>query len=245
MTVTRAPDSPRFATTRWTMVVSAGDRASPDSQAAMAALCRSYWFPLYAFVRRSGKNAHDAQDLTQAFFQKIIERDLLSAADRERGKFRTFLLTVMKRFLINEYEASVAEKRGGGCRIEPLDTTVAEERYLAEPPGRHTADDLFERRWALTLLERVMTTLREDFTATGRTGDFDVLKPYLVAGRGEIPYAEVAAKLRCTEGAARVATHRLRKRFREVFRAAVADTVADTAEVDAELRHVVEVIARV
>lgn len=237
--------SPRFATTRWTVVLAACGHASPDGEAALEALCRAYWFPLYAYVRRRGRSPHDAQDLTQAFFQKLLEKSWLEAASQERGRFRTFLLVALKRFLANAHDAATAAKRGGGVTFVAADSPAAESRYLAESARPPDADALYERRWALALLERVMARLREEYETTGRAADFEQLKAWLTAGRGEVPYAEVARELGASEGAARVAVHRLRKRFREIFRECVADTVAGPAEVDAELRHIAAILGRV
>lgn len=240
-----ADRSPRFATTRWTVVLAARDPVSPDSTEALESLCRAYWFPLYAFVRRSGKDPHDAQDLTQAFFGKLLEKEWLLAVSRERGRFRTFLIVAMKRFLSNDRDRTMAEKRGGSRTFVPIDAGLAESRYLAEPVKQSDADHLYERRWALALLERVLARLREDYESGGRAGDFDRLKIFLTAGRGEIPYADIARDLAISEGAARVSVSRMRKRFREIFRQTIADTVSEPGEVDAELRHVAAVLGRV
>ena len=238
--------SPRFATTSWTVVFAARDGDTPARGAALEELCRAYWFPLYAYARRTGRPAHDAQDLTQAFFQKFLEKSWLDAVSRERGRFRSFLLVAMKRFLANAHDAECAVKRGGGMAFVSLDAAPeAESRYLAESARQSDADALYERRWALALLERVMARLREDYRLAGREGDFETLKVWLTSGRGEVPYAQVARELDVAEGAARVAVHRLRKRFRDLFREAVAETVSEPGEVDAELRHVAMILGSV
>lgn len=233
-----------FVTTRWSVVLAARDKASPASAAALESLCRTYWYPLYAFVRRQGHGPHDAQDLTQAFFAKLLEKDYLRAVERERGRFRTFLSVAVKRFLANEWDRLRRLKRGGGQVAVPLDTTIAEQRYQTEPSSDLLpADRIYERRWAMTLLDQALEQLRAQHALEGRAAEFERLKECLTADRGAIPYAQIAADLQISEGAARVAVHRLRKRFREVFRAAVADTVSNSGEVEEELRHVVEVLS--
>jgi RNA polymerase sigma factor (sigma-70 family) len=234
-----------FATTRWSVVMTARDKGSPESAQALEVLCKGYWYPLYAFVRRAGSLPEDAQDLTQEFFSRLLQKDWLGAVERERGRFRTFLIMAVKRFLANEWDKARTAKRGGAIAFVPLDAVDAEQRYLADPAPALTADHLYEKRWALTLLDQAMARLRAEYHTQERGADFGVLKTYLTAERGEIPYAEIASALGSTEGAARVAVHRLRKRFREVFRATVADTVSATEDVDAEVRYVVEVLGRV
>jgi RNA polymerase sigma-70 factor (ECF subfamily) len=239
------PPAARFATTRWSVVMAARDQASPESQAALQTLCKSYWPPLYAFVRRLGNSAHDAQDLTQEFFARLLEKGWLGAVERDRGRFRTFLIMALKRFLANERDKTRAARRGGGQAVLPLDTQFAEKCYLADTTPALSADHLYERQWALTLLEKAMARLRAEYEGDGRAEDFARLKEYLTAERGAIPYGEIARTLGASEGAARVAVHRLRKRFREVFRATVADTVSSEEDVEAEVRYVVEVLSRV
>jgi RNA polymerase sigma-70 factor (ECF subfamily) len=233
---------PLFATTRWSVVLAARGESPAESRAALETLCRGYWYPLYAFVRRTGRSAHDAEDLTQEFFARLVEKHWLDAVEQARGRFRSFLIMAMKRFLANEWDRSQAEKHGGGKVFVPLDG--AEERYAKEPPALLPADSLFERRWAVTLLDRTMAFLRAEYERDGRGAAFDVMKEFLTAQRGDIPYAQVAERLGANEGAARVGVHRLRKRFREVFRQTVADTVTDPADVDAEVGYVVEILSR-
>jgi len=240
-----AQPSAHFATTRWTVVMAARDKASPESEDALQALCSAYWPPLYSFVRRLGNSPHDAQDLTQEFFARLLQKDWLGAVERERGRFRTFLIMAVKRFLANEWDKSRAARRGGGQTLVPLDAQFAEELYLADSGPTLPADHLYERRWALTLLEQAMSRLRAEYESDDRGADFGRLKVYLTAERGEIPYAEAPRELGASAGAARVAVHRLRKRFREVFRATVADTVSSSEDVDAEVRYLVEVLGRV
>jgi len=230
-------------TTHWSVVLSARRKDSPQSAAALETLCRTYWYPLYAYVRRQGHSPPDAQDLTQEFFARLLQKDYLKAAAREKGRFRTFLIVALKRFLANEWDRLRAQKRGGGQPLLSLDTELAEQRYRVEPVESATADRIYERRWALTLLDRSMTRLREEFAAAGKTGEFARLKTCLTAERGEISYSEVAAALGMSEGAARVAVHRLRKRFREVFREEIAHTVSTPAEIEEEVRYLMGVLA--
>ncbi len=234
---------PVFVTTHWSVVLSARQKGSPQSLAALETLCRTYWYPLYAYVRRQGQSPPDAQDLTQEFFARLLQKDYLKAAAREKGRFRTFLIVALKRFLANEWDRVRAQKRGGGQPLVSLDTELAEQRYRIEPSEGATAERLFERRWALTLLDHTMKRLREESAAVGRARDFDRLKACLTAERGEISYAEIAAALGTSEGAARVAVHRLRKRFREVFRAEIAHTVSSPQEIEEEVRYLISVLA--
>src|SRR3954471_15501822 len=224
-----------FVTTRWSVVLAAKDRSSPDSAAALEVLCAAYWYPLYVYARRQGHGPHDAQDLTQEFIARLLEKNYLKAADREKGRFRTFLRVSMKRFLANEWNRSHALKRGGGS-IVSWDAASAEGRYQRDHEPAQAPDQIYERQWAMTLLEKTMQALRADYSASGKVAEFDRLKPALTAERGSIAYAEIAGQLGVTEGAARVAVHRMRKRFRELFRAAVADTVESDDAVDDELR---------
>lgn len=218
-------------------MLAAGDTASPRSDEALAQLCQACWYPLYAFVRRQGHGPHDAQDLTQEFFARLLAKKYLADVQRERGKFRSFLLAALKHFLANEWDKARAEKRGGGHTAIPLDVGTAEMRYGAEPADTETADKLFDRRWALTLLDQVLVRLRQEHVAEGKARQFDELKSCLTEGKGSIRYAELGARLDLSEGAVKVAVHRLRQRYREVLRAEIANTVATAAEVEEELRH--------
>ena len=244
------PDSPQmggapslFLTTHWSVVLAAKDKSSPESAAALEVLCRGYWYPLYAFVRRQGHSPSDAQDLTQEFFARLLAKEYLQAADREKGRFRTFLWVALRRFLANEWDRARRLKRGGGHTPLSLDTTAAEERYAAEGSDGVPPDRLYERRWARTLLEQALARLRAEYAAAGKTTEFERFKGVLTAERGGIPYTELATALNLGEGATRVAVHRLRKRFRELFRATVAETVGAPDEVDDELRHVVGLLS--
>jgi RNA polymerase sigma-70 factor (ECF subfamily) len=224
------------------MVLTAQDKSSPDSAAALEVLCRTYWYPLYAYVRGSGRSQHDAQDLTQEFFARLLARDWLRVVLPEKGRFRTFLLVTMKRFLTNEWHRDMAQKRGAGKLPLSLDTEVGEHRFAAEPPL--TPDELYERRWAMTSLEESLDRLERDSIHTGKEHDFNLLKEWLTADRGSIPYGEIATVLGTTEGAARVAVHRMRKQFRLVFRQTIAETIDACGDVDAEIRHLVAILSR-
>ena len=228
-------DAGRFEVTRWSIVVAAGAANSECAHKALAHLCSSYWYPLYAFVRRNGRSVEDAQDLTQGFFARLLEKRDLAAVDRDKGKFRSFLLASMKHYLANEWDRARAQKRGGGQRLISLDAESAETRYQLEPADESSAEKIYERRWALALLDQVLGRLRDEFTRDGKERVFDELKAALTGGK--IPYAEIAARLDVKEGAVRTAIHRLRTRYRDIVRAEIAETVASPAEVDAEMQH--------
>lgn len=234
-----------FQTTRWSVVLAAqGKSSGEDAFSSLEALCRQYWPPLYAYVRHRGHAAHDAQDLTQAFFARLLEKDWLTAADRESGRFRSFLLMALKRFLANEWDHSRAQKRGGGAEWISLDAVEAESLYARSDIAALPAESLYEKRWALTLLETVMRRLREEQEHAGRLGEYETLKPCLTAERGTIPYEELALALKMEPASARSAVHRLRKRFREIFREEVAGTVAHPGDVEDEMRAVVAALGR-
>ena len=232
-----SPRRPVFVTTHWSVVVTAGRSDTPRAQAALEELCRTYWYPLYAYVRRRGHSVEDAQDSTQEFFSRLLAGHWVGDADRAKGRFRTFLLTALSRFLANEWDRARAKKRGGGAVSVPLDTAVAESRYCAEAGNALAPDRLYDRQWAMTLLDRALSRLETEQQRLGKSAEFAVLSPALTAERGAIPYATMAAQLGLSETAARMAVHRLRKRFREVFREEIAQTVADPAEVEEEIRH--------
>ena len=238
-----ASDAPRvFPQTRWSVVLAATQRPSPDSAAALEAICRAYWYPLYAYARRCGQPAHDAQDLTQEFFCRLLEKNWLDAADREKGKLRTFLIVALKKFMSKEWRRASAQRRGGGQAHAQFDTAFAESRFAADNHSL-APDETFDQQWALTLLDLTVNRLRAEFAAAGKPGDFDALKNCLLAERGAIDYAAVAKQLGLNEGAARVAVHRLRKRFREIYREEISQTLADGADVEAELRHLAAALA--
>jgi RNA polymerase sigma factor (sigma-70 family) len=228
------PAARRFATTRWSLVRAAGGSDS-QARAALGQLCERYWYPVYAFLRRQGREPVDAQDLTQEFFARLIEKEWLVSVAPARGKFRAWLLASIRHFLTNEWNRERAQKRGGGAALLSLDATDAEGRYLYEPADPTDPTQLFERRWALTLLDDVLVRLQTEMEANGKTEQFAALKATLTGG--SIDYAETAARLRLSDGALRVAVHRLRERYRELLRTAVADTVDRPDEVEDELRH--------
>jgi DNA-directed RNA polymerase specialized sigma24 family protein len=231
------PEHPAsFRTTRWSVVLAAQGKSSGDEVQSLEALCRQYWPPLYAYVRQLGHTEHDAQDLTQAFFTRFLEKKWLTAADRERGRFRSFLLMTLKRFLANEWDRSQTQKRGGGIQMISMD--AAEPMSLPDPRAK-SAESLFEKRWALTLLDAVMRRLRLEHESTGRLAEYEQLKPCLTAERGSIDYEALAASLDMQPASARSAVHRLRKRFREVFREEVSGTVADVSDVEDEMRTLI------
>jgi RNA polymerase sigma factor (sigma-70 family) len=226
----------QFASTRWSLVVAAAQRDAPDSEAALASLCELYWYPLYAYARRRLPTIEDAQDLTQDFFVRLQERDYLQQADRQRGRFRSFLLTAFNHFLANERERANARKRGGGRKPLPLDFQSGESRFQREPSHDATAEALYERGWALTLLQQALARLREEQTRAGKALLFESLKETLTGEDTTRPYAEVAAELGLSTEAIKVTVHRLRRRYGELLRAEIAQTVTTTEEIEDELR---------
>jgi RNA polymerase sigma factor (sigma-70 family) len=232
----------QFPTTRWTLVVAAGDPHRKEARSALVYLCENYWYPLYAYLRRRGHPADQAQDLTQEFFVRLLEGRYLDRADPEKGRFRSFLLTSLKFFVADEDDRQRARKRGGGT-VMPLEFSSGEERYQREPAHDETPERIFERRWALSMLDRVVERLREEFVQHGSPDHFERLKVFLL-GQSDAPYAAMARQMNTSEGALKVAIHRLRKRYRELFRQEIADTVADPADVESELRFLAAVLTR-
>ena len=231
-----------FVTTHWSVVLAAGHTDSTKARAALETLCRDYWYPLYAFVRRLGQGPEDAEDLVQAFFARCLEKNYLGAVDQAKGRFRSFLLVALKRFLANEWDKSRAQKRGGASPVVSLDALTAEQRYALEPAEQLSADRLFERRWALTLLEKVLARLRAEQEAAGKRDAFEALKDVLAGGRST-PYAVLAAKLEMSEGAIKVAVHRLRTRYRELLEEEIANTVSSREDVTEERRYLLSVLS--
>jgi len=231
-----------FATTHWSVVLAAGNADSTCARDALSSLCQTYWYPLYAYARRCGHSPHDAQDLTQAFFARILEENWMAKSNPQRGRFRSFLLASMRHFMVNEWKKEHRQKRGGGQTILSLNDDSAEDRYRLEPVEKKTPENLFERNWALSLLDGVLAKLEEEYSRGGKAEWMHVMRPALTSDRGSINYAEIAGKLAMTETAARVAVHRLRQQYRRLLHAEVAHTVAAPEEVDEEIRHLFKVL---
>jgi RNA polymerase sigma factor (sigma-70 family) len=225
-----------FDTTHWSVVLTAGHRSSPDSRKALSTLCQAYWYPLYAYARRRGRNVEEAQDLTQEFFARLLEKDYLAVAQPGRGRFRSFLLTAFKHFLANEWDKARAQKRGGGCAPISLDFATGESRYLREPADELTPERIYERQWALTLLEQVLARLRDEFVRAGKADLFEQLKVFITPRTTADCYAEAAGELSISQEAVRVAVHRLRRRYRQLLRAEISQTVAEPSDVEDEIR---------
>jgi RNA polymerase sigma-70 factor (ECF subfamily) len=235
---TKSSPQGRFVTTQWTVVLAAGSPDSPGHRQALEALCRTYWFPLYAYLRRQGCDSHQAQDYTQGFFASLLERQALQRADPAVGRFRSFLLASLKHFIADERDRTQAKKRGGG-KCFPLDVDDAETRYSLEPADNMSPEKLFMRSWALTVLKEAMTQLKAECVEAGKGHIFERLKTHLQAGEAPAGYSDIAAELGMTESAVRVAVHRLRQRYGEFVRRQIAQTVANPGEVDEELRELV------
>ncbi len=226
-----------FVTTHWSVVLSAQDKASARSGQALEALCRTYWYPLYAYVRRVGKAPADAEDLTQGFFARLLEKDYLRSVAPEKGRFRTFLLTALKRYMANEWDREHAAKRGGFAPVAPIDQMVAESRFALEPAHNVPPDVLFDRQWAMTLLERTMARLQEEYEASGRAALFEHLRGSLTKEESSLPYAQIGVRLQLTEAAVKMAIHRLRARYREILLREIGDTVSSPEQLEEELRQ--------
>ena len=237
-----APPQRVFATTHWSVVLAAGHPDSPQATLAIETLCRTYWYPLYAFVRRQGHEVHDAEDLTQEFFARFLAKDYFRLADPARGRFRNFLLACLKHFLSEQWRQAGRSKRGGGQAVVSWETHAAEERYRSEPADLLTPERIYDRRWALTLLEQALTRLGAEQAAAGKSEVFAQLKDYLWGEGSGAGYAEVATRLGLSEGALKVTVHRLRQRYREVLREEVAHTVGTREEIDEELRYLIAVV---
>ena len=233
------PGAGVFATTHWSVVVRAGDSGSPEAVSAMERLCRTYWYPLYVFVRRKGHSHEDASDLTQAFFARFLEKDFLRSVDASRGRFRTFLLTAMTHFLANEWDRTQAQRRGGGCSIFSLDAVSAEERYRVEPVEQATPETIFERRWAQTVMGVVLDRLAAE-TDEKR---FELLKSFLLEEKGAVSYDQAAAQLGVSVAAITSAIHRMRARFRALLFEEIANTVETPDEVEPEIRHLLAALS--
>lgn len=230
-----------FATTHWSLVCAAGDAGSQANE-ALAKLCAAYWYPLYAYVRRRVANAHEAQDLTQAFFTHLLENQAIRIVDRSRGRFRAFLLSALQNFLVNEWAKARAKKRGGGVACLSLDFEQAESRYQLEPVDTLTPEKLFERRWIMTLLDQVLARLQSEMAAEGKGEHFERLKGTLAGDGSAASYDSIGAALGVSAAAAKQAAYRFRKRYREIFRTLVAATLADEADIDDEIGRLMEVL---
>lgn len=232
----------QFTTTHWSVVFEAAQPESPGSVDAFARLYRDYWYPLYTYVRRRGRSPHEAEDLTQDFFVALIERERLRGLEPGGGRFRSFLLKALQNFLANEWDRASAQKRGGGSPLVPLDAAEAETRFLADP-ATAAPEAGFERNWAFAVLDHAMRNLEHELRAAGKERVFDPLRPHLQSERNGRPYAEIAADLGMSEGAVKVAVHRLRRRYRELLLAELARTVGDEADVTEELRHLIAIVS--
>jgi RNA polymerase sigma factor (sigma-70 family) len=232
-----------FATTHWSVVLAAGKADAPQATDALEGLCRTYWYPLYAYVRRRGHSPADAQDLTQGFFAALLKGNYLARANRERGRFRTFLLTSIDNFLHNAHDRATALKRGGSHEIVSWEEQVAEGRYALEPVAGLSPEQIYERRWAATLLEQVLARLRRESSLAGRVELFDQLKPHLWREDDATPYAQLATSFGMTVAALKVRLHRLRQRYRDLLREEIAQTVAEPAEIEGEINYLIRVMS--
>ncbi|HTL16022.1 MAG TPA: sigma-70 family RNA polymerase sigma factor [Patescibacteria group bacterium] len=238
-------DAPsRFVTTHWSEVLAAGDGDSAEARPALARLCRSYWFPIYAFIRKRGYSPEGAQDLTQQFFANFLEKNYVARAARERGRFRAFLMSSVQNFLHNEYHRLQAQKRGGGKAWLSLDQTRAEERYKIEPVEESDPAKAFEQRWAATLLDNVLTRLRTEFAQGDRGGLFEALQAHLWGDSDSVPYGNLAQQYELSIGNIKVIAYRLRQRYRDILREEIAHTVAQPGEVDEEIRYLMRVVSQ-
>jgi RNA polymerase sigma-70 factor (ECF subfamily) len=231
-----------FETTRWSLVIAARSDDSSAARAALATLCETYWYPLYAYVRRRGTSPDDARDLTQGFFTSLLERRDFEHVRQERGRFRAFLLASLQHFLSNDAAHRRTQKRGGGITFLPLAFDEAEGRYRVEPEEAVTPETLYERRWALTVIDRVLGELRREWVASGRESEFDELKSCLLGVNPSGGYAAIAARLGTSEGAVKTAVHRLRRKFQAGLRQDIAETVSDPTDIDDEIRYLVRAL---
>ena len=240
--ITPPSSAPRdfFATTHWTVVLNAGRREEPQAARALEELCRIYWYPLYAYLRRQGNSKEDAEDLTQGFFAKFLQRNYLDHVSAQKGRFRAFLLASLKHYQANEWDRANRLKRGGGVLPLSLDWHDADSRYQIEPAHHLSPDKLYDRAWAMLLLERVISRLQEESVMDDKAKLFERLKPFLMLGKGAIPYAEAAVELGMSDAAVRVAVHRLRRRYRELLRAEIAQTLSQPEQVEEEMKALFE-----
>jgi RNA polymerase sigma-70 factor (ECF subfamily) len=232
-----------FATTHWTAVIAASRGNSPQANVALEELCRTYWYPLYAYVRRHGHSREDAEDFTQGFFARLLEKNYLEDVSSDKGKFRSFLLMAIKRFLANEWDRANSQKRGGGIAPLSLDWEDAETRYQITPADHLSPDKLYDRAWAVVVLEHVILRLRDEHSTEGKASLYEKLRPFLMMGKSEIPYGRAASELKMSEGAVRVAVHRLRRRYRELLRDEITQTLANPAQADEEMQALFSALA--
>jgi RNA polymerase sigma-70 factor (ECF subfamily) len=237
-----AAGATHFTTTHWSVVFAAGTTSSPESERALQALCRTYWYPLYAYLRRCGHSPEDAQDLVQEFFQRLLTSNWISRADPNKGRFRTFLLCGLQNFLGNEWQKANRLKRGGGHSFISLDAATAEQRYALEPADLASPDKLFDRRWAMMVLEKVLARVEAEQTKTNARAQFEALRSTLLGEPSEATYQELATRFEVTESTVKSWVHRLRRRYRELLREEVARTVASPGDVQDELRHVLRAL---
>ncbi|MCI0541858.1 MAG: sigma-70 family RNA polymerase sigma factor [Verrucomicrobiales bacterium] len=238
-----ASNAGQFRTTLWTVVLAAADRSSPDSEAALAKLCQTYWLPVYAFIRKRGRSPEQAQDLTQSFFAKFLEMNYVARAERERGRFRSFLMTSVENFLHDEHDRASTRKRGGGQWPLSLDAKLAEEEFLNEPAEALTPASAFEKHWARTLLENVMRRLAEEYRESGKFDLFGQLQAHLWGDSDSIPYEDLSQRMAMTVVNLRVTAHRMRQRYREILRQEIAHTVTSPDEIDGEIRYLIQVVS--
>lgn len=234
--------SGKVATTQWSQVLAARDGSDTEARAALESLCQTYWQPLYAYIRQQGGSPEEASDLTQGFFAEFLEKDFLADVDPSKGRFRAFLLASLRHFLSHQRDQARTLKRGGGTHTLSLDTGVAEERYSRDPATGQTPDEVFERRWAMTVLDRAMARLRKESTADADPNQFELLRQYLTGSEPHAPYKQVAHSLGMSEGAVKTAVHRLRKQYGHSLRAEIAEIVSNPADVDDEVRHLLAVV---
>jgi RNA polymerase sigma-70 factor (ECF subfamily) len=241
---TRKPAGPvDFTTTHWSLVLRVGHNDTPKAAAALEQLCRSYWFPIYAYICRRNRDPEAAKDLTQAFFMHLLDQNLVARAEPEKGRFRAFVLTLLKNFLINEHERGRAQKRGGGQFQISLDAVDSDVRYRLEPIEDQAPDRQFDQKWAQEILTRSLEKLRHDYEASGMAARFEALKPFLPQGHQPASYAETAVALGLSEPAAKSAIFTLRRRFADIFRREIAQTVDSPEDAEAEMRHLLAALA--
>ncbi len=242
--ITEAISAARFNTTHWSVVLTASDPASPAVEDALNRLCSAYWYPLYAWLRCRGQSQHDAQDLTQAFFVHLLDKERLRSTHPQKGKFRSFLLASLKNFLANEYDKTQALKRGRQFTLISMDEELGENRFSRMPAHEASPDKAFEQSWATTLLEAVLEQLRREYASESKLTLFEALQVYLSGDRGAMPYAEMAARLEMSQGALKMAVLRMRRRFGELLREEIAHTVSRPEEIDGEIRALFAAVQR-